>query len=367
MPYKISGELSEDARIIVINESDWSIDSNTQESLGTFEITVSEGQKTIIGRTNNGLTKGYGGVTPEQIGPTPLDRGITPGAASNDTNTLEYITISSAGNSTLFGNITGTEEGHSMVSNGGYDKGLIMGAKNGTVNLTTIFHVTISTTGNATDWGGDLLTAGRAAGCSNNYNQRGVVAGGTGYLDSMEYVTINSVGNANDFGDLIQGDSSIRSCANGANNRGIFAGGRPAPGDVGYTNLIQYITISTTGNATDFGDLSANRRGMGVVSNGTNNRGVFMGGVEEGGIYVKTMEYITITSTGNVTDFGDRLTSKGYGTQMDNQVNERGVVGGGYTSTNQMEYITINTTGNSLYFGDLIWSGWYFPEGTSNA
>ena len=40
-------------------------------------------------------------------------------------------------------------------------------------------------------------------------------------------------------------------------NRGLFGGGS-TPG-VGYRNNIQYVTITTTGNASDFGDLTAPR------------------------------------------------------------------------------------------------------------
>ena len=64
--------------------------------------------------------------------------------------------------------------------------------------------------------------------------------------------------------------------------------------------------MDTTGNATDFGDLSANiSQGMGAVSNLT--RGVFTGGYNTSWQLVNTMEYITIASTGNSTDFGDLL------------------------------------------------------------
>ena len=38
----------------------------------------------------------------------------------------------------------------------------------------------------------------------------------------------------------------------GAGARGVFGGGYTAPGN---TNVIQYITISSTGNSLDFGDL----------------------------------------------------------------------------------------------------------------
>jgi hypothetical protein len=47
MPYKISGSLSDDARIIVIKESDWSIESNTSESSGSYELAgLISGKKT---------------------------------------------------------------------------------------------------------------------------------------------------------------------------------------------------------------------------------------------------------------------------------------------------------------------------------
>jgi hypothetical protein len=55
--------------------------------------------------------------------------------------------------------------------------------------------------------------------------------------------------------------------------RGVFGGGYVAPLSV---NTIDFITISSTGNATDFGDLTQVRYGPGACSSGT--RGVFGGG-----------------------------------------------------------------------------------------
>lgn len=64
MPYKISGNISEEARVIIFDESDWSIESNTVISGGgNYEIEVKDGDKTIVSRTNNGWTIGYGAVT----------------------------------------------------------------------------------------------------------------------------------------------------------------------------------------------------------------------------------------------------------------------------------------------------------------
>ena len=62
-------------------------------------------------------------------------------------------------------------------------------------------------------------------------------------------MTIATTGNATDFGDLI---NSVYGLAGTSSlTRGVFAGG------ISSTNVIQYITIASAGDATDFGDLTA--------------------------------------------------------------------------------------------------------------
>ena len=67
-------------------------------------------------------------------------------------------------------------------------------------------------------------------------------------------------------------------------------------------DIIDYITMATTGDSTDFGDLAATRTALGGASNGT--RGVFGGG-EAGGPASSVIEHVTIQSTGNASAFGD--------------------------------------------------------------
>ena len=81
-----------------------------------------------------------------------------------------------------------------------------------------------------------------------------------------------------------------------------MAGANPSVSDV-----CDYITMASTGDATDFGDTSAARRITSGFSSPT--RGIIAGGMEPA--KVNTMEYITIASTGNTTDFGD-VASIGY-------------------------------------------------------
>ena len=68
-------------------------------------------------------------------------------------------------------------------------------------------------------------------------------------------------------------------------------------------------TIASTGNATDFGDLTAALQGPMGTSNKT--RAVYGGG-DVGGSNRNQIDYITIASTGNGQDFGD-LTVTGSG------------------------------------------------------
>ena len=82
--------------------------------------------------------------------------------------------------------------------------------------------------------------------------------------------------------------------------RGLFGGGRDSGGSS--TNQIQFINVDSTGNGTDFGNLSGARRGIGGCSDRT--RGVFGGGNP----VTNTIDFVTIASTGNAADFGDLVT-----------------------------------------------------------
>ena len=88
---------------------------------------------------------------------------------------------------------------------------------------------------------------------------RGIFVGGlllnpTVYQQTIQYVTIATTGNATDFGDTLQGLIAPATCADGTT--GIIAGGQKGGSGSQDDNTIQKITIATTGNATDFGDLN---------------------------------------------------------------------------------------------------------------
>ena len=73
----------------------------------------------------------------------------------------------------------------------------------------------------------------------------------------IDFITISTLGNAADFGDLT--DEYYGTSGTSNSIRGVFSAGGDTPGDV---NTIFYITIATLGNALDFGDLTIHLHSM---------------------------------------------------------------------------------------------------------
>ena len=80
--------------------------------------------------------------------------------------------------------------------------------------------------------------------------------------------------------------------------------GGGSPDNSGAINAIDFITLATTGNAQDFGDLSANRDAGNCLCL-TNQRSFYWWRRKSPNTPVNTMEYVTIATTGNPVDFGD--------------------------------------------------------------
>jgi len=208
-------------------------------------------------------------------------------------------------------------------------------------------YVTIATTGNALDFGDDI--ANPLSGAASN-ETRGLFAGG--YIHNViRYITIASTGNAIDFGDIAETKWGLTKGSVASPTRGIFAGGSTfAPVKA---NRIEYVTIASTGNATNFGDMTTNTANSGSCSSST--RGVFT--ITNGDI-----DYLTIASSGNTVDFGGGSVTRSNSTASNNI---RAVFAGGYI-TNVMGYVTIATTGDAIDFGDLTTLNRWNTAGLSN-
>jgi hypothetical protein len=134
---------------------------------------------------------------------------------------------------------------------------------------------------------------------------------------------------------------------NRTGGRGLFFGGY-APSPAALRNIIDYVTISSQGNAQDFGDLLSINNGEG--GNCASSTRALAGGGQSNSVDIT---YVTISSTSNVVDFGDLIT--GRRSLAGASSSTRGVFAGGTTPDmkNEIEYVTIATFGNALDFGNL--------------
>ncbi len=168
----------------------------------------------------------------------------------------------------------------------------------------------------------------------------------------VDYITIPTTGNAIDFGDMSGNTTFYGGVMGASRTRAVYAGGYKTASPY-YTNEIQYVTISSTGNSQDFGDLTdAITYNPSGVSN--NTRGIRCGGATNPSTSVNILDYVTIASTGNAVDFGDMVRERRFSTSSNTPV--RGFVTGGSdggTKFSDTELINIASTGNSSNFGDL--------------
>ena len=244
-------------------------------------------------------------------------------------------------------------------------RGLLMGGavSPGATNTTQIKYFDIASQGITDDFG-QTSVARRSTG-SLSSSTRAVMGGGfvappSPYTisDVMDYVTIATTANATDFGNMQSTGYAYGTASN--ETRGLFAGGY-RPNNSAVVNTIDLITIATTGNASNFGDLSRQVRAFGGFASST--RGIFAGGTYPA--VQDTIDYVTIATAGNATDFGN-LTD-GRDNVYGGSSSTRGVMGGGRTpsNTNIIDYITIATIGNATDFGDLL-SATFYNAATSN-
>lgn len=230
-----------------------------------------------------------------------LDRAVTGGGwNTNDLDTIEYFKMtcgSSLGVAQEFGNLTFDRRGLGAVSNGKYDRGVFI---SGYPTYETMDYITISTTGDALSFGDLIEDRGSPACDSNLIGDRGVIAGGEPDFKNIEYITISTLCNGALFGNLDTQRFGMASCNNSILNRVVFSGGQTEV-YVARTNIIEYIDIMFTSDATDFGDLLNFVRYAAGSSNGVNDRGVVAGG----DYFTDYIQCLGILRNNTVEEFGD--------------------------------------------------------------
>jgi hypothetical protein len=268
------------------------------------------------------------------------------------------------GNATDFGDLSIALTSMTSGESSSKTRGLFGGGYNaGVGNNNTVNFITFASTGNATDFGDNIIAVrggSQLSSSTRGINGGGVAPGAPGasaeVLNVISFITIASAGNYVDFGDMAIHSGQRAGFGNAT--IGLFAGGYSIPGGPGdlrpSVNNIDNFTIATLGNASDFGDLiNATRLNAGFSST---TRGVIsQGGASPAGTAYNVIQFVTIASAGNAEDFGDLSASWGQsGGAVDNNI--RGVFAGGLVGPavqNILEYVTIATTGNTADFGDL--------------
>jgi hypothetical protein len=259
-------------------------------------------------------------------------------------NSLEYVNINTLGNSQYFGDLLGRIAFAQAC--GSETRGLYAGDRN-PESTSPIEYITIASAGNSIDFG-DLSAKAEQPGGSCSSSTRGIWGGRSpgdppgARSNVIDYVQISTLGNALDFGDLK--DESWGTAAVGSTVRGVFISGSTA--SPGYTGELTFITIASKGNSVRFGDLTQRRM---TPARGSNSSGR---GVLAGGSSVNTIDSITISTEGNATYFGDL--SENLNNAASCGVSGRMIRLGGTTpsSTNTIDYVVISTMGNALDFGD---------------
>ena len=179
----------------------------------------------------------------------------------NNVTNIDFVTIATQGNGSDFGDLTlgrrglqGCGSPTRSVFASGYQQ-----PDTGTLT-DTIDYVTIGTAGNAQDFGNLTSSRWGTAACADS--TRGVFFGGLtpSSLNVIDFITIATTGNATDFGDLTA-QAGGRGSSTSNSIRGVHFHGIGS-----YINAIGFVIIQTTGDEVDFGDNTYSSHGQGSGS-----------------------------------------------------------------------------------------------------
>ena len=308
----------------------------------------------------SGLTFKSGKSMPLWLGERGFEIG---GNRSGLSDVIGYHNIKTTGNSSDFGDLL--EVKYQLTAGGGDGRAVQPGGRNtnGNTHTDRIEYWAIGTLGNAADFGNMADSEGWSGHQAAGNGVRLLMSGGNGStnadngLDTIQYITIANTGDTSDFGDMahaIRGNHGSMS----SETKCFFVGGKPW--GAGGVDTRCYVTIDTTGDSTDYGDLDTERWGMG--SGGDETRAILWGGNSNpGGSLNNDIKYFAMDSQGSTSDFGDITGCSTYsgpsgGVSGDNTKNLSfgAEVSGGSLTALQINYITVQTTGNSSDFGDLL-------------
>jgi hypothetical protein len=191
------------------------------------------------------------------------------------------------------------------------------GGANGGYNLGQLRFFTYATSGNSTSNASLSDPKVGSMTASGNNNTRGVNMLGTNYSNTLfpivpiEYWTTATGGSVGSFGSMTgtYGAHGSGACFNNtrilvsSGNKGQFGGGDTP------VSTINYVTTATTGNSSFFGNQSRGAMyAAGQSTVASNTKGLFAGnGIPSGN--ASNIDQVTIATTGDTTNFGNLTTA----------------------------------------------------------
>ena len=270
--------------------------------------------------------------------------GGAPGTITN----IEYFNMSSQGNGVDFGDISfSTPADHGGCANN--VRGLFAGNN---PYGTPIDYITMASGGNSITFG-TLTTGRRLNGTGNANSQRAVFPGGGtpgSRTVTMDTVNISQVANSVDFGDMATAVTQGYSYT--TPTRGFYCGGKTPAETPSVRPDVQVFSMASNGTATEFGDIISRRGDCGGCNNQT--KGIVFCGVGGSSAEINTIESLTISTLGNATDFGEMLESFQQGRSASSNTRAFSMSGrNSGTNVNIIAHVNFASSGNAIDFGDL--------------
>ena len=276
-------------------------------------------------------------------------RGVWSGGDPSRSTNMDYLTIPTRGNTIDFGDLPFANAGMTCGIQANNTRGFNCGGEAPVGDSHNyIVKYEFSSTGSAVDHADLTFTSKNGGGYSNAtraIQHRGYGAPSITHDDVCAF-TMASSGNAFTFNDIVAS--------------GQYGGGGQASPTRGVisialssSNSLEYCTISTSGGFQDFGDMTTTANGNRSGTGGNSTRGVFMGG---GDSYVTNCSFITFATTGNSTEFGELTTGKSYSNAVSDRITcmmAGGQLAPGGSITNQIDSLNIATGGTAIDSGDL--------------
>ena len=221
------------------------------------------------------------------------------GQSSTQQNYIQNAKFASGGNFEDFGDLT------RVVRMSGSCNSSTRGVTGGGAGPSNVIdYLELQTKGDSLDFG-DLLVSRRPNNCTFSSPTRGVFAGG-GPSDNIEFIIFASKGNGIHFGGVCTYAGGYKASSS-STTRAVCGGGS---GGAAYAPVIESHEIASLGNATRFGELTIGR--LGAFGASTQTRAVFGGGgvAPDAANRRNFIDYVTISSSGNAEDFGDLTTKR---------------------------------------------------------